>query len=293
MRLDERSRGSLYAIENMYIVTPAGHRVPLGEVAEIIEGTAYSSIHRVDRMRSTTVTADTAPWANPEAVMAEMTPELEALRMAHPGIAIDFGGRQREMAKAFGTLPMGFAAACILIYIILAWTFGSYLQPLALMLAIPFSIVGVILGHLALGYQMTFLSLIGFVALSGIVVNDSLILVDFFNTKRREGLKLREALIAAGRERLRPIFLTTITTVLGLMPLMLEQSFQAKFLIPMAISISFGLASATILILIALPCIIIILDDITASIYYLWHGRPRPSDPTRTDPVLSHDALTE
>ncbi len=293
VRLDERSRGSLYAIENMYVITPAGQRVPLGEVADVVESTAYSSIHRVDRKRATTVTADTAPWANPEEIMAEMGPELEALKREYAGVDIDLGGRQREMKRAFGSLPLGFMAACVLIYIILAWTFGSYLQPLALMLAIPFSVVGVIVGHLVMGYQMTFLSLIGFVALSGIVVNDSLILVDFFNKKRRDGAKLREALIAAGRERLRPIFLTTITTILGLMPLMLEQSFQAKFLIPMAISISFGLASATVLILVALPCIIVILDDVKASIYYLWKGRRRPFDPGRTDPVLTHEALTE
>ena len=164
----------------------------------------------------------------------------------------------------------------MLIYIILAWLFGSYTQPLAIMLAIPFAITGVIWGHLLLGYQLTFLSLIGFVALSGIVVNDSLILVEFFNGLRREGKRLREALVLAGRARLRPIFLTTITTILGLTPLMLEKSFQAKFLIPMAISISFGLLSATILILVALPCLLVILDDFKATAYYLWSGRTRP-----------------
>src|SRR5690606_23532647 len=116
----------------------------------------------------------------------------------------------------------------------------------------------------------------GFVALSGIVVNDSLILVEFYNGMRAKGAEVREALVEAGKRRLRPIFLTTATTVCGLTPLMLEQSFQAKFLIPMAISISFGLMSATILILMVLPCILVIFDDLRAVMYYLWHGRPRP-----------------
>lgn len=182
------------------------------------------------------------------------------------------------MAKAFESLPYGFLAACVMIYLILAWLFGSYVQPIAIMLAIPFAITGVIWGHLLLGYTLTFLSLIGFVALSGIVVNDSLILVQYFNTKRTEGVRLREALVLAGRARLRPIFLTTITTILGLTPLMLEKSFQAKFLIPMAISISFGLMSATILVLIALPCLLVIMDDVKAVAHFLWTGTARVHD---------------
>ncbi|MCH7799181.1 MAG: efflux RND transporter permease subunit [Planctomycetes bacterium] len=276
VRLDEASRTSLYGIENMYVTTPRGHRVPLSEIADVTEGTAYSMINRINRRRATTVSADTAPWANPERITRELVPQLDELKREMPGISIELGGRQRTMAQAFGSLPLGFLAASVMIYIILAWLFGSYTQPLAIMLAIPFAITGMIWGHLLLGYQLTFLSLIGFVALSGIVVNDSLILVEFFNGMRRQGKRLREALVLAGRARLRPIFLTTITTILGLTPLMLEKSFQAKFLIPMAISISFGLMSATILILIALPCILVIFDDFKAVAYYLWHGRTRP-----------------
>ena len=164
------------------------------------------------------------------------------------------------------------------IYVILAWLFGSYTQPVAVMLAIPFGIIGVIWGHVLLGEIMTFMSLIGFVALSGIVVNDSLILVQFYNEIRAddESISVHDALIAAGRQRLRPIMLTTITTVLGLTPLMLEQSFQAKFLIPMAISISFGLLSATVLILLVLPCIIVMFDDIRRATRWLWHGGEPP-----------------
>ena len=207
--------------------------VPLQEIAELSEGSSYNTINRVDRQRAITVIADTAPDVSPESIMATLMPSFRRIEREHPAITIDLAGRQRQLRKAFESLPVGFAAAMVMIYVILAWLFSSYTQPIAVMLAIPFSIIGVVWGHMILGYQLTFLSLIGFVALSGIVVNDSLILIQFYNTKRADGRGVAEGLIAAGRQRLRPILLTTITTVLGLTPLMLEQSFQAKFLIPM------------------------------------------------------------
>lgn len=284
VRLDEETRHSLYAIENMYIITPDGRRIPLSEIADIVEGTSYSIIHRIDRARAITITAATAPKVRSEMILGAIEHEFAALEAQYPGLEIEQGGQQRQMAKAFSTLPMGFLVASIFIYSILAWMFGSYLQPLAVMLAVPFSIIGVIWGHYLLGFQMTFLSLIGFVALSGVVVNDSLILVDLFNTKRKEGMEIQEALIFAGRHRLRPIFLTTVTTILGLTPLMLETSFQAKFLIPMAVSISCGLMSATFLILIVLPCILVIMDDFKGIAHYLWYG-------LRRSDVLTEDSL--
>ncbi|MBC8421662.1 efflux RND transporter permease subunit, partial [bacterium] len=140
------------------------------------------------------------------------------------------------------------------------------------MFGIPFAMIGVIWGHYIAGVSLSFLSMIGFVALSGIVVNDSLIFVEFYNTRRKSGDNLKEALLGAGAARLRPIFLTTITTVLGLTPLMLEQSMQAKFLIPMALAISFGLISATALILLLLPALLVIGDDIRMLLRYLWIG---------------------
>jgi multidrug efflux pump subunit AcrB len=162
-----------------------------------------------------------------------------------------------------------------MIYVILAWLFASYLQPFAVMLAIPFGLIGVIWGHLILGFDITFLSLIGVVALAGIVVNNSLILIDLFNRLRANGESLADALVHAGRRRLRPILLTTATTVLGLSPLMFEQSFQAQFLIPMAISITAGLISSTVLTLVVLPSIIVILDDVKACFHWLWFGEAR------------------
>jgi len=140
------------------------------------------------------------------------------------------------------------------------------------MLGIPFAMIGVIWGHYMAGVSISFLSMIGFVALSGVVINDSLIFVQFYNEKRIEGEPLRESLLSAGAARLRPIFLTTITTVLGLTPLMLEQSMQAKFLIPMALAISFGLMSATVLILLLLPALLVIGSDIQEGTLRLWNG---------------------
>ena len=182
-------------------------------------------------------------------------------------------GRQKEVIESFQTLPIGMLVAAGLIYVTLAWLFSSYTQPLVVMSAIPFATIGMIWGHFLMGYSMTFLSLIGFVALAGVVVNDSLIFMEFFNERRAMGMGVPDACLAAGKARVRPILLTTITTVLGLMPLMLETSFQAKFLIPMAITISFGLISATLIILVVLPCLLMVLADIKAVIRTLWTGR--------------------
>ena len=287
VRLDERTRRNLHQIENMWVVSPSGVSVPLTEIARLHESDSYKTIKRVDRRRAISVSADTAEDVSPEIVVPTLAPDFERLREAHPTVRIDYAGRQRQMRKAFESLPVGFAVAIALIYVILAWLFGSYTQPIAVMLAIPFGFVGIVIGHLLLGEQLTFMSLIGFVALSGIVVNDSLILVEFYNALRAKGMPLIDALVAAGRQRFRPIMLTTITTVLGLTPLMLEQSFQAKFLIPMAISIAFGLMSATFLILVVLPCIIVIFDDVRRTFARMWFGyEPVPIVP----PDGRHDA---
>ncbi|MEM9914347.1 MAG: efflux RND transporter permease subunit [Planctomycetota bacterium] len=283
VRVDERTRRDLRAIEDAWLVTPTGALVPLSEVADIEAATTYATIKRVDRERSVTVTADTIPSLSPEAVTSQI--DLDVLRTKYPGLTITYAGRQEQMGDAFASLPLGMGAACLMIYVILAWLFSSYFQPLTVMLIIPFSLIGVMWGHYFLGYNLTFLSLIGIVALSGIVVNDSLILVEFYNHERQRGVGVAEALVAAGRARLRPIMLTTITTVLGLTPLILEQSFQAKFLIPMGISIAAGLLSATVLILIVLPCWILIFDDIRRGAYYLWHGEAKEkASPTLFSP---------
>lgn len=275
VRLAKDSRSKLQDLEQMWVITPGGRSVPLSEVADLEEATGYSSLRRIDRRRAITVTASTDVATSPEEVYREMIVPLEDIAESHPGVQIRAGGRQADVYDAFSTLPIAFTAAILMIYVILAWLFASYLQPFAVMLAIPFGLIGVIWGHLILGFDITFLSLIGVVALAGVVVNNSLILIDLFNRLRANGESLADALVHAGRRRLRPILLTTATTVLGLSPLMFEQSFQAQFLIPMAISITAGLISSTVLTLVVLPSIIVILDDVKACFHWLWFGEAR------------------
>ncbi len=283
VRLDEASRQSLFTIENSWVLSPSNVYVPLSEVADITDSSTYSSIKRVNGQRAITVTAETSPAVAPEAIMSQL--DLKAIGEQFPDVTIKTAGRQERMADAFSSLPLGFMAAMVMVYVILAWLFSSYLQPLVVMSVIPFAIIGAIWGHWLLGYSMTFLSMIGFVALSGIVVNDSLILVEFYNHRRAKGIPVRQALIESGRARFRAILLTTVTTVLGLTPLILEQSFQAKFLIPMAVAIAFGLMSATFLVLLILPCFLMILDDVKRTFYFLWHGRKRPEVEPQTSEI--------
>ncbi|MEO0482515.1 MAG: efflux RND transporter permease subunit [Planctomycetota bacterium] len=278
--LTEDVRRSLAAIERLHVFTPTGNPTPLAEVATLDEVEGYATVRRLDRKRAVTVTADVNRSINsPEEVTASLGDRLREIEAAHPGTQILKRGRQEQMADAFSTLPIGALLAAGLIYVVLAWLFSSYFQPIIVMTAIPFATIGMIWGHFLLGYDLTFLSLIGFVALAGIVVNDSLIFIQFFNEKRALGLTVYDAAVEAGQARFRAIMLTTLTTVLGLLPLMLEQSFQARFLIPMAITISFGLLSATGIILIVLPCLLMMLRDVQIALSWVWHGRP-PIEPT-------------
>ena len=254
----------------------------LGHRGSIVNVMGYTAIRRTDRRLAVTVTAD----VDEERVSAdEVTDKLVALfpklEQTHPGVRLEARGQRREMTRSFGSLKYGFMAAAVMIYTVLAWLFRSYVQPVIVMTAIPMGLVGVIVGHWITGYDLTFLSQIGFVALSGIVVNDSLILVDLINRRVREGVPLFEAVVSSGRRRLRPILLTTLTTVLGLAPMMLETSFQARFLIPMAVSISFGLCFATLLTLIVVPPLYLILADLRRMAARVWYG-PRLAVPAST-----------
>lgn len=278
VRLDPEARGRIDSIEGMWISTPSGRLVPLSEVAEIGEGTAYAAVRRVDRERAVTVTADCGDGTNPEEITRALAATIASLQREHPGVSIVEGGRQKDLNEAFATLPVAALAAILSIYVILAWLFSSYTQPFAVMLAIPFSVIGVVWGHWLLGYDMTFLSIIGFVALAGVVVNNSLIFVEFANSAAGSGIPLAEALVKAGQRRVRPIMLTTITTIFGLLPLLLEQSFQARFLIPMAISVTAGLASATVLTLLLLPALIVMIDDAKRFLRWLLTGSAAPRE---------------
>lgn len=271
VRLDEQARDGLTAIEEGWIILPDGRPVPVSEFTSIKRGTAYATIKRVDRERAVTLTANTTLHVNPEAVTAQFP--LHQFRERYPGLRIEYVGRQKQQREAFTSLPAGVITAIASIYFILAWLFSRYIQPLVVLVVVPFSIIGVVWGHLLLGYDITFLSVIGFVALTGIVVNDSLILVTFYNQEREQGKSVFESLLDAGQSRLRAILLTTVTTVAGLTPLLLERSFQARFLIPMAISIAIGLIAATVIVLTVLPCFILLLSDLRGGVYSLWLGK--------------------
>lgn len=269
--LPESTRRSIAAIESLRIYSPSGASVPLAEVCTLEEVEGYATVRRLNGDRAITVSADVdAAVANTELIMASLRPTLRELERKNPGVRVMERGRQKDMMESFQRLPLGMLTALGLIYLVLAWLFANHIQPLLVMTAIPFSMIGVIWGHLVMGFDMTFLSLIGFVALSGVVVNDSLVFIEFFNLEKKRGAETIDALLAAGQNRIRAILLTTITTVAGLAPIMLEQSFQARFLIPMAITISFGLMSATVMILVALPCLIGACGDIRSLARRLW-----------------------
>lgn len=285
----ERVRRSSAALEGMYVFTPAGTPVPLAEVASVQESQAYATIRRLDRKRAISVQADVhRELKNPDELARELQPIMQEAIADLSGVSLVQRGRQKDFADSMQSLPVGMLVASGLIYVVLAWLFSSFVQPIVVMLAIPFAAIGMIWGHIIMGSAMTFLSLIGFIALAGIVVNDSLIFMKFFNEKRAEGFGVFDAGVATGLARFRAIMLTTITTVLGITPLMLETSFQAKFLIPMAITIAFGLMSATFIILLVLPTLLLIFDDVIHAVRVVWTGNTQleRSNPHVVDPEL-------
>lgn len=264
VRLPEEDRKSLDSLHTMRIRTPQGAEIPFNEVAIAEMGRGYASIKRVNRNRTINVTADVdLSEANTTEIIADLDARfLPELMARYPGISSSFEGEQREQQETIQGILSGFPLAMILIYALLAVPFRSYLQPFIVMSAIPFGLVGAVLGHVLMGMELTILSMFGIVALAGVVVNDNLVLVDFINRKRDAGLPLFKAVREAGTSRFRPILLTSLTTFAGLIPLILEKSVQAKFLIPMAVSLGFGVMFATAISLLMVPALYLILEDI-------------------------------
>ena len=273
VRYPEAERHSLADIENMRIRLPSGSEAPFTTVAHVTEGRGYATIDRVDRRRVVTVTADVdADVGNANDINRELrTTVLPGLVRDFPGLVFDFEGEQRNQQESLGSLKTNFLVAQLAIFALLAIPFRSYLQPLIVMSAIPFGLVGAILGHIIMGYDLSLLSLFGMVALTGVVVNDSLIMVDLVNRERARGIPLEQAIRDSGTRRFRPIMLTTATTFLGLTPMILETSLQAKFLIPMAISLAFGIVFATAITLILVPNLYQILEDLRALFGFAEH----------------------
>jgi multidrug efflux pump subunit AcrB len=267
VKLPHEQRKDLYHLQDFVVQTPSGMEVPLMDVVTVEEGEAFTSINRRDGRRVVTVSMDAQPSNAVGRVLESIqTDVLPDLRAQFPGLTWSFEGSQAEMRESTQMLWGGFALALLVIYALLAVAFGSYLQPLIVMGAIPFGLVGAVIGHILLGYDLSLVSLMGVIALSGVVLNDSLIMIDYANKQRRNDHSIYEAIHEAGLRRFRPIILTTLTTFGGLTPIIFETSNQATQLIPMAISLGFGIVFATSIILVLVPCLYLILDDIRTAV---------------------------
>lgn len=265
VKLPIEERKDLYNLEDFIIRAPDGTAVPLMNVVKVTEGQTFTNINRRDGKRIVSVSMDVEPASAQTRVLKSLSDEvLPQLRADFPGVTWSFEGTQADMRESTQALWSGFIIAMLLIFALLAAALNSYIQPLVVMLAIPFGIVGAVIGHILLGYDLSLVSLMGVIALSGVVVNDSLIMIDYAN-KHRGDLSAYDAIHEAGVRRFRPIILTTLTTFGGLTPIILETSSQAYQLIPMAISLGFGIVFATAIILVIVPCLYMILDDIATA----------------------------
>lgn len=288
VRYPEASRRSLGDVEQMRVRMADGTAVPFSSVGDYEIDRSYATIYRADRRRIVSVTADVDEnVASPNDIVADLKANVLPVLLADtPSVSYTLQGEQAEQAEFSTFMLRGFAIAMLVIFALLAIPLASYVQPLIIMTAIPFGMVGAILGHLVMGWDLSMFSVIGMVAVSGVVVNDSLVLVDYVNRTRHAGATAIDAVQAAGVARLRPILLTSLTTFAGLSPLLAERSVQAQFLIPMAISLAFGVLFSTAVTLVLVPTAYLIVDDATRFMAKLRQGG---SDPTPADePSTAH-----
>jgi multidrug efflux pump subunit AcrB len=274
VRYPETGRRSLQDLAGLRIRSRGGDEVPLDEVATARVGRSSSTITRVNRKQALRVSGEideTDPNASPEAINARLRSEvLPRLVARHAGLSWGFEGDQKKKTDLLLSLAGGFAIALFVIYALMAIPLKSFLQPLLIMTAIPFGIVGAIGGHMLTGYDLSILSMFGIVALAGVVVNDNIVLVDWVNQRREQHDSLLQAVRTAGAARLRPILLTSLTTFGGLTPLLLEKSVQARFLVPMAVSLGFGVMFATLISLLLVPSLYLVLDDVAGACRRAW-----------------------
>lgn len=263
VRLPKEARASEQMIQDLMIRTPKGVFVPFHEIANFERGRAYTTINRRNGKRVVQVSADVTPRSRAGEVLAEIEQDVMPRYIRdYPGLSYSFEGHQADIRKSFGSLRVTFAMALMAIYAMLAIPFRSYLQPFIVMLSIPFGIVGAFWGHLLMGYDLCIPSVFGIVALSGVVVNDSLVMINFANFNERDcGMNPLEAIYASATQRFRPMLLTTLTTFGGLAPMIFETSRQARFLIPMALSLGFGILFATFIVLFIVPSMYLVIDD--------------------------------
>ncbi len=278
VRYTKEERASLADFEHMRIRTPSGQEVPLFSVADVESGPGYSTIIRTDGLRRVAVTADVDPKrANSQEVFAELSKGFfKELEHRYPGLHISMQGAKKNMRESFSSLKVTFPLAVLGIFVIVATIFKSYVQPLVILFTIPFGIIGAIIGHLLLGYTLSMMSMFGMVALTGVVVNDAIVLIERINENLAEGMGFFEAIKKGGARRFRAILLTSLSTVGGLAPLILETDMQARFLIPMALSLAAGVTFATVLTLVLIPSLLVIVNDLRRQIVRLRTGI-RPS----------------
>lgn len=266
VRYPEAERRSLGNLETMRIRTADGTEVPFASVASVELGRGFSAINRQDGKRIVSVTGEVdRATTTPEQIISAVTLKaLPALLAKYPGVEVGLGGEQEERASSMTSLALGMILALLIIYALLAIPLKSYLQPFVIMSVIPFGAIGAITGHYVMGEPLVFFSMLGMVALSGVVVNASLVLVDYINRQRRTGVELWEAVSMAGVTRFRPILLTSVTTFIGLAPLLANSNWATAFVIPMAISLAFGVMFATVITLFLVPALYLILEDVNA-----------------------------
>ncbi len=283
VRYPREERRSIADLENMRIRTPQGDEVPFNDVAEVEFGKSYSTIRRLNRSRTVTVSAEIdkatlEPGVVIGDILEDFAPEL---RERYPSLAFELEGQSVDQQKLFVKLGIAALAALFLIYALIAIPLHSYGQPLIIMSVIPFGIIGAVVGHIVMGKAISMFSIFGLIALSGVVVNDSLIMVDFINKARLRGVPARQAVIDSGTQRFRAIILTSFTTAAGLLPILLETSTQAQFVVPTAISISFGIVFATVITLFLIPALYLLQIDVGRRSRYLWDlllGRPESAE---------------
>jgi len=254
---------TLYALDDFRITDKNGRQIPLTTLVNIEYGRGFSRIERINGQRSVTITGDVnTQIANTREVVNHTRKKfVPKLLEQYPGVKTGFEGQSKETAKTAGSMIRGFSLGLLGIFILLSFQFRSYSEPLSVMFIIPLALIGVIWGHLLMGLNMTMPGVIGFASLSGIVVNDSILLVEFLKLRMKEGHSVIEAAKLASRSRFRAVLLTSVTTIAGLTPLLLEKSMQAQILIPLATSIIFGLLATTLLVLLVVPALYSILND--------------------------------
>jgi multidrug efflux pump subunit AcrB len=279
VRLPKRGRTSEYNVEELLIRTPTGGEVPLMEAANVERGRAYTEINRADGRRVVTATANViAGEANATKIGLDLDENfLPQLVGRYPGLQFSFEGGARSQRESLQTLRYGFLLALIVMFGLLAVIFESYVQPAIVLMAIPFGIIGAVIGHVLMGFDLSVMSLMGMVALGGVVVNDSLVLVHEANARRASGDGVVEAIVGAAERRFRPIILTSLTTFFGLLPMIFEPSVQARFLIPMAISLGYGVLFATPIVLFMVPALYLAIDALRGQVA-MWTRSPAPTE---------------